>query len=92
MIQKSVIVRPIAIVQSDTTVYREGIEGLLMGILVSAGGNLVVKNDKGTQITIVVPTAGANGGVFPNFIPGPFTAVMAATTIGDADMIGYQQA
>lgn len=85
-------VRPIAIQQDDSTTYLEGVNGLLMAILVSEDGSLVVKNDKGTQITILVPEPGANGGAFPVLIPGPFTAVMASTTISDANMIGYIQA
>lgn len=84
-------VRPIAIVQSDTTDYLDGGNGggMLAGILVLGEGNLVVKNDKGATLTYTFLAAVA-GQSFPFMVPGPFTHVMAATTLDDAEMIGYQ--
>lgn len=76
---------PIAIVQSDTTVY----DPPLRAITVSADGNLVVENATGNEVTLVVPDA-ASGGMFPfTWWCGEVRKVKESTTIADANLIGH---
>lgn len=80
---------PRAIVQSNTTV----IDPPLLGIIVSAPGDLVVKNEKDETVTINCPEhAGGTdeGGRYPFTIWGRIRQVLASTTIADADMIGLR--
>lgn len=75
----------VAIVQSDTTIIGPPLEA----IIISATGSLVYVNDKGDTITFVCPSA-ANGGCYPFILPGRIRQVLAATTIGDGDLIGLR--
>lgn len=76
---------PVAIVQSDTTVY----DPPLKGVLVTLDGTLVVEDVKSVTHSFVIPAA-ATGGRFPCFIAGRFRRVLTATTQADANLHGYR--
>ena len=77
---------PVAITQSDTTVY----DPPLYGVVVLATGNLSIVNEQGETITRTFPTA-ANGGGYPFTFVARIRQVLASTTtLTDAEMIGLR--
>jgi hypothetical protein len=76
---------PVAIVQSDTTIYNPP----LKAVLVTLNGTLAVEDVTGVTHSFVLPDA-ATGGQYPCIIPGRFRRVLAATTIADANLHGLR--
>lgn len=78
---------PIVIAQSDATIIDPPLKFLAV---FDVGGNIVVENAKGDEVTFVIPAA-ADGGGAPFVLPGRIRKVKATgTTIADAALIGYR--
>ena len=80
----------IAIEQSDSTVYTPALHGLV----ISAAGTIVIRNEIGDLVTVVIPAAVTDETVtaLPFVLPGRVRQVMNTnTTIGNSAIHGLSR-
>ena len=75
----------VAITESDTTVYDPPLKGLLV-LPDATGGNLVIENEKGDDLTLPIDATV----VAPILVPGRIRRVLESTTYDDAYVFGIR--
>lgn len=85
MLENLTALNAVAIAQSDSTV----IDPPLKFLVLSEVGSVVFENERGVEVTFVVPSV-ANGGALPFILPGRIRKVKAATTLADGNMMGLR--
>lgn len=75
----------VPITESDSTIYDPPLKMLII-LPDGTGGNVVLENEKGTDITVIVDATVTH----PIYLPGRVQRVLAATTFDDEYIFGVR--